>query len=124
MAKSRFFWHSSLAGLAVALVGSALGAQPAAAEYDSVTFTLINSTSRVLEEFYASPPSSSSWEEDILGVDVLNPGESIEITIDDGREDCLYDFKGVLGPGNGVGRGALIQSSVSVCDGGTYEYSE
>lgn len=94
------------------------------AQAQSVTFTLINSTSRVLEEFYASPPSTDDWEEDILGSDVLNPGESIEITIDDGREDCTYDFKGVLGPGNGVGAGALIQSEVSVCDGSTYEYSE
>lgn len=98
------------------------GAQSASAE--SVTFTLVNSTSRVLEEFYASPPSTDDWEEDILGVDVLAPGESTQITIDDGREDCHYDFKGILGPGEGVGRGALVQSSVNVCDGGTYEYTE
>lgn len=91
---------------------------------DAVTFTLINRTSRVLEEFYASPPNVDDWEEDILGVEVLPPGKSVEITIDDGRDDCLYDFKGVLGPGAGVGRGALIQSAVEVCDGGTYEYSD
>ncbi|MDX2099534.1 MAG: hypothetical protein SFW36_17280 [Leptolyngbyaceae cyanobacterium bins.59] len=90
----------------------------------AVSFTLINSTSRVLEEFYASPPSTDDWEEDILGVDVLNPGESVTITIDDGRKDCLYDFKGVLGSGKGVGRGELIQTKVEVCDGGTYEYVE
>lgn len=96
------------------------------AQTESVTFTLTNSTSRVLEEFYASPPSTSDWEEDILGVDVLNPGDSTEITIDDGREDCKYDFRGVLGPSDdgSVGRGALIQSGVSVCDGETYEYFE
>ena len=101
-------------------------APEAKAQTESVTFTLINNTSRVLEEFYASPPSTSDWEEDILGVDVLAPGESTEITIDDGREDCNYDFKGVLGPSDdgSVGRGALIQSSVSVCDGGTYSYTE
>jgi len=98
----------------------------AKAQTDSVTFTLTNSTSRTLEEFYASPPSTSDWEDDILGVDVLAPGESTQITINDGREDCHYDFKGVLGPSDdgSVGRGELIQSAVSVCDGGTYEYSE
>ncbi|HLO49815.1 MAG TPA: hypothetical protein VK211_15470 [Kamptonema sp.] len=93
---------------------------------ESVSFTLINKTSRNLEEFYAAPPHVDNWEEDILGRDVLPPGESITITIKDGREDCLYDFKGVLGPSadGSVGRGELIQSSVNVCDGGTYEYSE
>lgn len=108
--------------LALPLVGFSI--QSALAE--AVSFTLINRTSRVLEEFYASPPSVSSWEEDILGRDVLDPGESVTITIDDGREDCLYDFKGVLGPApdGSVGRGALIQSAVEVCNGGTYEYYE
>jgi hypothetical protein len=87
-----------------------------------IQFTLINRTNRVLEEFYASPPNVASWEEDILGVDVLLPGESVVITIDDGRSDCTYDIKGVLGSGPGVGRGELIQSAVYICDGGTYEY--
>lgn len=116
--------HWLPAGLTVFVGVTSLlfGAQSASAE--SVTFTLVNSTSRVLEEFYASPPSTDDWEQDILGVDVLAPGESTQITIDDGREDCLYDFKGVLGAGEGVGRGALVQSAVNVCDGGTYEYSE
>ena len=41
----------------------------AKAQTDSVTFTLTNSTSRTLEEFYASPPSTSDWEDDILGVE-------------------------------------------------------
>ncbi len=90
---------------------------------EPITFTLINNTNRVLEQFYASPPSTSSWEEDILGVDVLNPGEATEVTIDDGRQDCQYDIKGVFGPGPGVGRGELIQSAVNICNGSTYTYS-
>lgn len=112
----------------IALFSTFLMSSPSYAddEYESVTFILKNNTSRDLLEFYASPPSTDDWEEDILGTDVLEPGESVEITIDDGREDCLYDFKGVLGPSDdgSVGEGALIQTSVEVCDGGTYEYSE
>jgi hypothetical protein len=69
----------------------------APAQAEAVSFTLVNGTSRTLEEFYASPPSTDDWEADILGVDVLNPGESVEITINDGREDCQYDFKGRFG---------------------------
>lgn len=117
--------NTMIRGVAAAIALSAISvfaSTPAQAE--SVSFTLVNGTSRTLEEFYASPPSTESWEEDILGVDVLNPGESVKITINDSREDCEYDFKGVLGPGSGVGRGALVQSSVNVCDGGSYEYTE
>lgn len=116
--------HWVPAGLTVFVGVTSLLFSAQSASAESVSFTLINQTSRVLEEFYASPPNVNDWEEDILGVDVLAPGESTTITIDDGREDCLYDFKGVLGPGDGVGRGALVQSAVNVCDGGTYEYSE
>lgn len=112
---------ASLMTVAVSVVG--FNVLPVQADTESVTFTLTNSTNRVLESFYASPPSTDDWEEDILGVDTLAPGASIDITIDDGREDCLYDFKGALGPGDGVGRGELIESAVEVCDGGSYEYS-
>lgn len=117
------FRHITAAAvLALPLV--ALTVQSAFAE--AVSFTLVNKTSRTLEEFYAAPPSSNSWEEDILGVDVLLPGESTKITIDDGREDCKYDFKGLLGPSEDgtVGRGELVESAVEVCDGGSYEYFE
>lgn len=116
--------HWLPAGLTVFVGLSSLLFSAQSASAESVTFTLVNKTSRVLEEFYASPPSTDDWEEDILGVDVLAPGDSTQITINDGREDCHYDFKGVLGPGEGVGRGALVQSSVNVCDGGSYEYTE
>ena len=113
-------------GVAIALSLPAIFWQSSAslAQTESATFTLTNMTDRELLEFYASPPEEESWEEDILGTDVLGPGESIEIIIDDGREDCLYDFKGVLGPApdGSVGEGALIQSDVEVCDGGEYEY--
>jgi len=93
------------------------------AKAESITFTLINGTDRPLEQFYASPPSSNNWEEDILGVDVLEPGESTNITINDGRADCEYDLKGTLGPGNGVGRGTLLESNVHICDGAVYQYT-
>ena len=108
-------------GMVMSLLATATQAQT-----EEVSFKLVNRTSRDLEEFYASPPEAEDWEEDILGGEVLGPGESITIVIDDGREDCLYDFMGVLGPNEEgtVGRGALIQSGVSVCDGDTYEYFE
>lgn len=127
MAKN-FLVKKSFASVAAAIALSVptifWQSSPSLAQTESVTFTLTNMTERDLLEFYASPPSEESWEEDILGTDVLGPGESIDIVIDDGREDCLYDFKGVLGPApdGSVGEGSLIQSAVEVCDGGSYEY--
>ncbi|HIK12052.1 MAG TPA: hypothetical protein IGS52_17640 [Oscillatoriaceae cyanobacterium M33_DOE_052] len=91
-----------------------------------VTFTLINKTSRDLIEFYASPPSTDDWEENILDGKVLPPGGEAKVTIDDRRPDCRYDFKGVLAAAEdgSVGEGALIQTGINVCEDPTYEYYE
>ena len=86
---------------------------------EPVTFVLINGTSDVIMEFYAAPPSSRTWEEDILGLDVLAPGESVEITIDDSRDDCLYDFLAVFDDDS-----ELVHEEVAVCDGEEYVYSD
>ncbi len=59
---------------------------------EPVTFTLTNSTGATIMEFYASPPGVNDWEEDILGEEVLESGDSVIITIGDSRDDCDYDF--------------------------------
>ncbi|MCT7966486.1 hypothetical protein NG799_09095 [Laspinema sp. D1] len=92
-----------------------------AQEYDSVEFTLVNGTNRVLEEFYVSHPSEEVWGNNILDF-TLQPGEEATITINDGLPDCKYDLKVTLGPGNGVGRGQLEQTNVEICDDATYTY--
>ncbi len=99
-------------------------APEAKAQRGDVSFILINKTGRVLQAFYASPANTRDWEDDILGVDVLLPGGSVEIQIQDGREDCNYDFQGMLGPSDdgSVGEGSLIQSNIDICDLETYEY--
>jgi len=120
--KKRF--GSVAAAIALSLPAIIWQTNASLAQTESASFELVNMTDRELLEFYASPPDEESWEEDILGEDILGPGESVEIVIDDAREDCLYDFMGVLGPApdGSVGEGALIQSGVEVCDGGYYEY--
>ncbi len=77
-----------------ALVAAVLGlslATPVMAE--DLVFTLTNGTSQVLTHFYTSPVGVDSWEEDVFGADVLQPGESVEITIADGRTVCEYDMR-------------------------------
>ncbi|TAD80227.1 MAG: hypothetical protein EA001_01080 [Oscillatoriales cyanobacterium] len=103
---------------AIAIPGLGLSAPSAKAQTESVTFTLVNGTSEVMTHFYASPPSTSSWESDILGQDVLNPNEYVNITVDDGREDCTYDFRAIFADGTeSVSRG-------SVCNGDSYTYTD
>lgn len=85
---------------------------------EPVTFVLTNGTDEVIMEFYAAPPDVEDWEEDILGEDVLEPGDSVEITISDGREDCDYDFLAVF-----EDESELEHEAVSVCDGESYVYS-
>ena len=90
-----------------------------AQETEPVTFTLVNGTDAVIVEFYATAPSSGDWEEDILGVDVLSPDEAVEITIDDSREDCAYDFLAVFSDET-----EMVHEDVAVCDGEEYVYSD
>ncbi len=75
-------------GVAVVLASSA-----AVSAADDVVFTIINKTNGTLERFYTSPVGVKSWEEDVFGDDVLEPGESIKITIGDGRRTCKYDLR-------------------------------
>jgi hypothetical protein len=84
----------------------------------AVSFDLTNKTNRNIERFYASPANVSSWEEDILGTQVLPPGQKTKITIEDGRQDCMYSFRARLGPAldGSVGSGDMVQSQVNICD--------
>lgn len=77
---------------ALALSAAVLCAS-APAHAEDLVFTLKNGTQSVLTRFYSSPVGVNSWEDDVFGQDVLNPGESIEITIADGRDVCKYDMK-------------------------------
>jgi hypothetical protein len=57
---------------------------------------IINDTSVILTHFYASNVSQRGWGRDILGREVLYPGERVEILIDDGTGYCMYDFRAIF----------------------------
>lgn len=78
--------------LAVASVLAA-SALPAVAQAEDLVFTLKNGTNSVLTNFYASPVGIDQWEDDIFGRDTLGAGESMQITIADGRSVCEYDMR-------------------------------
>lgn len=75
------------------IVAAAIAMSSGAALAGDVVFTLKNGTKSVVNNFHASPVGVDSWEDDIFGRDALAPGESMKITIADGRRVCNYDMR-------------------------------
>lgn len=78
---------------ALAVSAAFLLCAAASAQAEDLVFTLKNGTNSVLNNFYASPVGVDQWEDDIFGRQALGPGESMEITIRDGRDVCDYDMR-------------------------------
>jgi len=81
--------------------------------------TIVNNTSYVIREFYASSVGQDTWEEDILGKDTLDPGDKVRINIDDGTGYCKYDFKAVFDDGD-----TAVKKNVNVCKIGTFTFND
>jgi hypothetical protein len=79
---------------------------------------IVNNTGYTMTHFYGSNAGTNSWEEDILGVDVLPSGSSVDINFDDGTGYCTFDFKAVFSDGDEV-----IQPNVNVCSIGTFTFN-
>jgi hypothetical protein len=105
----------SIVTAVVALLG--LAAAPANAQDRHVE--VVNETQHAIVQFYASNVDRDTWEEDILGEDVLPVGQSVNINIDDGSGACLYDFKAVFDDGE-----ELVRTNIDVCTTTTYTYTE
>src|SRR5690606_29306925 len=79
---------------------------------------VINKTKTPIFGFYASRTSTNDWEEDILGADVIMPGASLVINIDDGSGACKFDFKGEFEDGDEV-----VKTNVDVCKIGEFAFT-
>lgn len=80
-----------LAIAAAALLGLG-GLVPAAqAQTGDPSFNLINRSSRVIYEAYASPSSDSNWGQDRLGQNIIPAGRSFVIRLPQG--ECNYDVR-------------------------------
>ncbi len=79
--------YAAAAGLAAILTSATVS------QAEDLVFTLTNKTTGTLERFYSSPVGVDEWEEDVFGKDTLGPGESMKITIADGRDVCKYDMR-------------------------------
>jgi len=107
----RFLLLSAVAVVALAGTDTALAADR--------KVKVINKTKTPIFGFYASRTSTNDWEEDILGDDVIMPGASMVIDIDDGSGACKYDFKGEFEDGDEV-----VKTNVDVCKIGEFSFTQ
>jgi len=107
----------TLSSVTAVVASIALAAAPANAQDRHVE--IVNETQHGIVHFYASNVDRGSWEEDILGENVLPVGQSVNINIDDGSGACMYDFKAVFDDGD-----ELVRNGIDVCTIGTYTYTE
>lgn len=56
-------------------------------------FELINSTGMDITHVYVSPANVNSWQEDVLGQDILESGSSVVITFDRSEQAAYWDIK-------------------------------
>ncbi|MBU1315554.1 MAG: hypothetical protein KJ947_15105 [Alphaproteobacteria bacterium] len=107
--------------VAAVITLAALLTSAVASQAEDLVFTLTNSTNSTLERFYTSPTGVDEWEEDVFGQDVLSPGDSIEITIADGRSVCEYDMRFEFSEDSDLD---TTEDTQNLCEMGSYEIHE
>lgn len=59
----------------------------------SQDFTIVNKTGYALKHIHVSETNNNSWDEDILGRDILNDGEYFEVQFGKAEKTCKWDMK-------------------------------
>lgn len=63
------------------------------AQAGSQDFTIVNKTGYALKHIHVSETNNNSWDEDILGRDILNDGEYFEVQFGKAEKTCKWDMK-------------------------------
>jgi hypothetical protein len=69
-----------------------------------------NLSTQSIYNLYASPVTSTIWEEDLLGDGTIPSGTSKTANIDNGTTECYYDLKAVM-----ANKREHVQRRVNVC---------
>ena len=78
----------------LAAVASVMLFAPTLASAAPQDFELANNTGYELKNLYISPTTTNDWQEDVLGQDTLENGQSLNIHFPGGRgETCEWDLK-------------------------------
>jgi len=82
-----------------ALLAASMLAPAAAGAQGKQDFTLRNNTGYTISEVYVSSSKTNDWEEDVLGRDVLENGERVDISFPRKEKACKHDLKVVYEDG-------------------------
>ena len=96
------------AALSLALAGSAVAQE--AGDGKNRRVVIENISSQAVQNLYASPITSTTWEEDLLGSGTIPSGTSKRANIDNGTTECVYDLKAVMTDGK-----EHVRRKVNVC---------
>lgn len=80
--------------------------------------TIVNNTGFTMVKFYGSNKGAKTWEEDILGEDVLPSGSQVSVNFNDDSGYCKFDFKAVFEDGD-----ELVRENVNICEVATFTYN-
>lgn len=78
--------------------------------------TVVNSTGYTISEVYIAPASETSWQEDILGRDVLGDGEEVEIDFRRSENTCDWHMLVVYDDGE-----QAVWDGLDLCEDWHYE---
>ncbi len=93
-------------------VPSKIRAEPAAntsRERGKIVFDIVNGLDRRVTQLFLAASSGTDWEENVLE-SPLEGGETLEMTVDDGTSECLYDLKAVF-----KGRKDFEEREINIC---------
>lgn len=105
------FWT---AAVGAALATLAVTAPAWAQMFEKIT--VVNSTGYTISEVYIAPATSQSWEEDVLGIDVLVDGDAVEIDFRRSENTCDWDLLVVYDDGE-----QAVWDGLNLCQDWHYE---
>ncbi|GMV21482.1 MAG: hypothetical protein AMXMBFR57_14310 [Acidimicrobiia bacterium] len=84
---------SLLAASAVLLLSLSTVTFAAPQQRKNLDFTLVNKTGVDIMEVYLSPTSDDEWGSDVMGKDILENGQKVDITFSSAETECNWDLK-------------------------------
>ncbi|HWR39269.1 MAG TPA: hypothetical protein VN611_07195 [Patescibacteria group bacterium] len=65
-------------------------------------FDLVNATGKAITHVYVSPHNVNDWQEDVLGREILDDGDSVAITFGGGERATYWDIKAIFEDGSSI----------------------
>jgi hypothetical protein len=96
--------------LAGCAIGAAMFTFNPPAEAQDRRVRVINNTGQIMVRLQASNVNRRTWEEDILGRNVLRPGQATMANLDDGSGQCLFDLRATF-----AGGATATRRRVNIC---------